>query len=207
MDRRSFLGLVGGAGLVTLAGCTDSRPRPVPTGTSTATSLPDDDDGLRDATFAAEQQLVTLYASALATASPQLVAQLRAVQDQHVQHAQRLRPELTVSTEPPSPSPSGTAPPTLDPAQQSEQDTASASPPEVSVGPGETGGPAGAQAAAPRPQAVLANLRRAELAAVRQRSAACEQAEDPQLARSLCLIAASEAQHADVLSDLRAELE
>ncbi len=46
----------------------------------------------------------------------------------------------------------------------------------------------------------LAGLVRAETAAVGQRTQACEAALDAGLARNLCLIAASEAQHADVLA-------
>ena len=51
----------------------------------------------------------------------------------------------------------------------------------------------------------LAELAAAEAAAQRQRAAACDGAADPALARDLCLIAASEAQHAAALERLAAQ--
>lgn len=51
---------------------------------------------------------------------------------------------------------------------------------------------------------ILTSLLAAERAAVRQRQEACDRAETPDLARVLALVAASEAQHAAVLRDLRA---
>jgi hypothetical protein len=47
-------------------------------------------------------------------------------------------------------------------------------------------------------------LAAAESAAQAQRATACDGASDPGLARDLCLIAASEAQHAAVLADFAA---
>jgi hypothetical protein len=49
---------------------------------------------------------------------------------------------------------------------------------------------------------VLAALADAESAAQAQRAAACDGAQDPALARDLCLIAASEAQHSSALATL-----
>ena len=51
----------------------------------------------------------------------------------------------------------------------------------------------------------LADLAAAEAAAQTQRAAACDGAADPALARDLCLIAASEAQHAAALERLAAQ--
>jgi hypothetical protein len=56
----------------------------------------------------------------------------------------------------------------------------------------------------PSAAAVLAALVDAETAAQAQRAAACDGAQDPVLVRELCLIAASEAQHATALEALAA---
>jgi hypothetical protein len=52
---------------------------------------------------------------------------------------------------------------------------------------------------------VLTGLADAESAAQAQRATACDGAQDPGLARDLCLIAASEAQHAEALDVLAAK--
>jgi hypothetical protein len=61
-----------------------------------------------------------------------------------------------------------------------------------------------ASSGSPKPGAssVVAELAAAESAAQAQRATACHGAQDPGLARDLCLIAASEAQHAAALDDL-----
>ena len=63
--------------------------------------------------------------------------------------------------------------------------SASASPPEAS---------------APSAADTLSALAAAETAAQAQRATACDAAQGPALARDLCLIAASEAQHASALA-------
>ena len=187
VDRRTFLGLtVAAVGVTGLGGCTDSRPAPLPSGAATSVP-PSDDDQVRAATFAAEAELVALYATAIASAEPGLAERLRGIQAQHVAHADRLRPGEPVPTAAPT--------------------TASPTPVTATMGASEAPeGDSGAATGQPSPSdtlpaapAVLAGLRAAEREALAQRRTACEQADDADLARALALIAASEAQHADVL--------
>lgn len=226
MDRRSFLGFLAAAGLVGLSGCTSTAPTPMPTSSGTAPApLPSDDDELRRITADAELQLIALYGTAILGAAPELAEQLRTLQEQHVAHAQRLLPGQPVSLDPVVTSPplgssaaaqsseaaeatdpsaasagAGPAEPSASPTAETPDLGASATP-STSVGPADpTATPS------PSPRAVLVSLRRAELAALDQRRDACARASGPELVRSLCLIAASEAQHADVLAGLRAGL-
>jgi hypothetical protein len=186
VERRSFLGVLAAAGVLGLAGCTDTAPTPGPTGGSTTPApSPGGDDELRQATADAEQQLITMYAIAIATADTEVAERLRELQAQHVEHAQRLLPGREVSTSPPLPT-------------ASQPDSPSS--PTGTTAPTGTGSPGPAVSA---PRVVLAGLRRAELVALDQRRAACVAATAPELVRSLCLIAASEAQHAEVLAALR----
>jgi hypothetical protein len=80
----------------------------------------------------------------------------------------------------PSASPSGSGGPTASPSGATDTSEASAS-------------------------SVLAGLAEAETVAQAQRATACDGAQDPGLARDLCLIAASEAQHAAAIEALAAE--
>jgi hypothetical protein len=73
-----------------------------------------------------------------------------------------------------------------------------------SSGTASTGSPAASPGApsAGGTRSVLVGLADAESAAQSQRATACDGAQDPALARELCLIAASEAQHATALAAL-----
>jgi hypothetical protein len=81
---------------------------------------------------------------------------------------------------------------------------AGSAPPLVPATPSDSVRPS-TQETAPLPaEEVLAALAAAESAAQAQRATACDGAQDPGLARDLCLIAASEAQHAVALEGLAA---
>ncbi len=77
-------------------------------------------------------------------------------------------------------------------------------PPDAGTSPTGSPGAGTASSGSPKPGAssVVAELAAAESAAQAQRATACDGAQDPGLARDLCLIAASEAQHAAALDDL-----
>ena len=80
---------------------------------------------------------------------------------------------------------------------------------EPSASASTSGAPADTSTAAPPTRSrrtTLTGLAAAESQAVAERTSACDSAQSPALARHLCLIAASEAQHAQVLLDLRAGL-
>lgn len=195
MDRRTFLGFTVAAGVAGLSGCTGSSPEPLPSGAVTTSVPPSDDDQVRAATFASEAELVGLYATAMVGAEPELAERLRGIQAQHLAHATRIRPGETVPTDPPptTPSPTPVTPTT---------GASAASPGDSDAATDE----ASPSATAPVVATVLASLRAAERDALAQRRTACEQADDAALARTLALIAASEAQHADVLQQWRREV-
>lgn len=192
VDRRVFLRLSAtAAGVAGLGGCT-GQVQPAP---PSATPQPSGDDALRRAAFDSENELVALYAAAIAQLPAELGAALDVLRAQHSEHAARLLPGGS-----PAPQEPTAAPPAS---------------PGRSGSPGEDA-PDTATAATPRPLATppvptaaetLATLRAAERAAVQQRQEACERAEASGLARLLCLVAASEAQHAVVLRDLRTQVE
>jgi hypothetical protein len=73
--------------------------------------------------------------------------------------------------------------------------------------PGASASPDGSSSSPPAPSAAetVAALAAAESRAQAQRAAASDGAMDPGLARDLCLVAASEAQHAALLEDLAGE--
>ena len=75
-----------------------------------------------------------------------------------------------------------------------------AEPSAAASAPASASAPAGQGDAAP---ITLKALARAEAAAQAQHVASCDAAQDPALARDLCLMAASEAQHVAVLDTLR----
>lgn len=183
MERRTFLVL--GAAAVGLAGCTSDPSVPAPPSAPAVPSVPSDPDArLREEVAASEVGLIAAYRSAI-RAAPELTANLAPFVAQHEAHLDRVAPGYAEggdsgSGSPPtdSPSPSG-APP---------------------------GSPPGADDATPveRASSVLVGLAEAEAAAQAQRATACDGAQDPALARELCLIAASEAQHATALEVLAA---
>ncbi len=167
--------LVLGAAALGLAGCTSDRTDPPPPSAPAASSAPTDPDArLRDEVAASEVALISAYRAALQS-SPELAADLAAFVAHHEAHLERVSPGYLRSGD-------GTG------------------------SPSGSGSPSGAAEGTSEPSAasVLAALLDAETAAQAQRAAACDAAKDPVLVRELCLIAASEAQHATALQDLAA---
>ncbi len=191
VDRRTFLVLTAGA--VATAGCTSRSAEPAPPPSAPPRDR-DPDAGLRQRVAEAEQALITAYQGALAR-DPGLLTTLGPILRQHEAHRARVAPgwvppPATRTAEPSSPQ-SPAVLPSADPA-----DPASPSP----TGPGGTGDPTtGSAPGATTRSGTLAALAAAEAAARGERIAACDAALDPTLARDLCLIGASEAQHATVL--------
>jgi hypothetical protein len=189
VERRTFLVL--GAAAVGLAGCTSDPSEPVPPSAPAASSAPRDPDArLREEVATSEVALIAAYRSAI-RAAPELASDLAPFVAQHEAHLARVAPgyaeggeEASASVSPPPDSPSPSGAPTGAP----------------------TGSPPGADDATPIEPAssVLVGLAAAEAAAQAQRAEACDAAQDPGLARELCLIAASEAQHATALHGLAA---
>jgi hypothetical protein len=176
VDRRGFLvrgSAAVAAGLVT-TGCSGDAG-PAPATTAPPPDPADPDEAVRAGVAASEAELIAAYREVLA-ADPELGAVLRPLLAHHEAHLQR------VAATPAGATPSAAASVPASPA---------ASPP-----PGAEGTPEDRPAAAPARLRDLADLERR---AVRQRTRACNGSTDPGLARALCLIAASEAQHADVL--------
>jgi len=194
MDRRRFLAL--GAAVAATSACTGAPTlRPAPRRT-------DPDAAVRTEVAASEEALVAAYRRAIALL-PTLADELGVFERQHSEHLEAVAPGSLRSADPTSPSSSAA------PASPSDQaPTSSAEGPA----PGSNGvGGSAASSASPRPtrtptpREVLSGLARAEEDAHEQRLRACDAALDPGLARILCLVAASEAQHAAVLTT-RADL-
>jgi hypothetical protein len=185
VERRTFLVL--GAAALGLAGCTSDRTDPPPPSAPAVSSAPTDPDAqLRDEVAASEVALIAAYRAALQSA-PELAADLAPFVAHHEAHLERVAPGYPGSGDgsafpSASGSPSGSGP-----------GSGAASPSGAAEG---TSGPSAAS--------VLAALVDAEKAAQAQRAAACDGAQDPVLVRELCLIAASEAQHATALQALAA---
>lgn len=182
MERRKFLVL--GAAAVGLAGCTSGSSEPTPPSQPPSPTAPEDPDGrLRDAVAASEVALIAAYRAAIEAESG-LAVDLEPFLAHHEQHLARVAPDFEAESG--SPSASASASPS-----ESEAPTG----PEDST-PNENTPSAGS---------ALAALAEVESAAQAQRASACNGAQDPGLARDLCLIAASEAQHADALAGLAAQ--
>jgi hypothetical protein len=183
MDRRAFLVL--GASVLGVAACTgDGEPDAGPDGSPVepAPSQPpaDDPDGpLRDRVAAAEAALIAQYRTVISE-RPRLADTLAPFLAHHEEHLARVAP--------------GWAPGPV------ETPVPSAS---ASAGPSGSAAPAPSGSAAPAPSGsaaeALDRLARAERDAGRDRIAACDAAASGVLARDLCLISASEAQHAAAL--------
>jgi hypothetical protein len=184
VDRRHFLvrgSAAVAAGLV-LAACT-GEPAPPPS-PAPSTSPTDPDDGVRAAAAAAEARLIAAYRDALA-AAPALGAVLRPVLAHHEAHLASVAPS--------------TASPAATPDAAASTPSTSGSPSEPSEGGEPVPGSPTTQAEGPA--ARLRALAELEARAVGEATRACNGATHPALARVLCLIAASEAQHAEVLGD------
>lgn len=182
MERRTFLVL--GAAAVGLAGCTSDPTDPGPPSAPAVSSAPRDPDArLRDEVAASEVALISAYRAALRNA-PELAADLAPFVAQHQAHLDRVAPGYPASGDADGGSGSGAG-------SGSGSSSASGSPSDAAEGTSEASA-----------SSVLAALADAESAAQAQRAAACDGAQDPALARDLCLIAASEAQHASALATL-----
>ncbi len=162
------------AATVATAGCTSTGPRP-PAVPSEPPTVEDPDAGIRAQVGRSERELIEAYALAVA-AVPALRTALAPLAAHHGAHLLRV---------------TGEAPP----SEPAEAPPADARP---------TGAAGGAAPVDPPIEEVLAGLMAAEQRALAQRGASCDRAVDPDLARDLALIAASEAQHADVVQALLA---
>jgi hypothetical protein len=184
VERRAFLALCAAA--LGVAGCT--RPGPDPQPAPTTSPPPADPDArLRQASAASELALITAYRAAIAE-HPDLAADLGPFLAHHEAHLERVLPGSAVATTPPGPTGSPAA--------------GGSAGPTGSANPTGSPEPGASSVERPDPAATLAALAEAEARARRERTSACDAATDPALARDLCLIAASEAQHADVLATL-----
>ena len=174
MDRRTFLAI--GAVALATAGCTAEDPdglEPAPSAPTTQ----DPDAAIRRRVAGAEAALIDSYRRAL-QADPALAGVVGPLIRQHEQHLALVAAGGTAA---PTPSASGAAAPSDTTTTSTEAPTASTTP------------------TPPDPARLLADLAAEESAARDHRIAACDGATDPGLARLLCLIGASEAQHARVL--------
>jgi hypothetical protein len=206
VERRTFLAL--GVTVLGLAGCTQEPPSDVEGG-----SLPprppaqDPGAGLRGAVAASEVALIAEYRAALA-AHPDLAPELGPLVAHHEAHLARVAPDPAnpsgVPASPGSSPGSSAAPgaPTIPSASDAADPSSSDPAAEASTDPGAEPD----STAEPDSRAeTLGGLAAAEAAAHRDRVAACDAAEDSGLARDLCLIAASEAQHEVVVAALLEE--
>lgn len=181
VERRTFLVL--GASLIGVSACTGDAVEVDPSPTVPRPPARDPDGPLRERVAAAERALIARYRTAI-TDSPGLAGTLAPFLAHHEAHLARVAP----GTGAPEPSASGAAP------SGSLAPSASA-PPSPSAS-------ASASASTDSPAArdvLLRDLAEAERDAFRDRLSACDGAASGVLARDLCLIAASEAQHAAVL--------
>lgn len=189
VERRRFLAL--GATAVALAGCTGQSSQPGPPSAPAAPTTPGDPDAsLREEVAASEGALIVAYRSAIAT-FPALAADLEPLLAHHEEHLARVAPGFVA----------GTASPGTSQAPSSLPSSGSSPTGSSSSGSSPTGSTSSGSSS---PRAVLVELATAESAANAQRATSCDGAQDPALARDLCLIAASEGQHASVLEGLAA---
>jgi hypothetical protein len=225
VDRRTFL--VMGVAALGLAGCTTDTPEPpAPTGPSTPAGPDDPDAGLRATVARSEAELILAYRAAIST-RPELASDLQPFLDHHEQHLERVVPgadpqALVTPSAGASQSPLGAAGSAADPGSTAPlEPSTSASLPGAADLPGRPSGAtdsgesgtgseplpsAPAASATEQDGAAIAALADAERVAHVARVSACDGASTAGLARDLCLIAASEAQHAAVLDSLAEEV-
>ena len=189
MERRTFLVLTASA--AGLAGCTpDPEPEPRPT-VAPSTAGPADPDGqLRARVAAGELGLIAAYRSAIES-NPGLAGELEPLMADHVAHLERVAPGTSAASDPSAAAPSAAS------------DPSSAAPSASASTTGEPGATPTATPPTTSRRKTLTGLAEAESLALAERTSACDSAQSPALARDLCLIAASEAQHAQALRDLR----
>jgi hypothetical protein len=212
VERRTFLVLSAAA--VGLAGCTSDPSEPGPPSAPATTAAPSDPDArIREDVAASEVALIAAYRSAIG-ANPDLAGDLAPFLTQHQAHLARVAPGLVADVGPPLASMSASGSPSGEPSAAGEPNAAATGSSEAGASPSgfpESGdSPSGSPRASSSPSgssdagaaSVVAELAAAESAAQAQRATACDGAQNPGLARDLCLIAASEAQHAAALGDL-----
>jgi hypothetical protein len=223
VERRTFLVL--GAAAVGLAGCTQDAPPPdVPTTTRPARKDPD--EALRTQVARAEAGLIVAYRQAISR-QPDLEPELAVILTHHEAHLARVEPDEDAAAElvRGSAAASGASPeasaagPTASPEASGAGSKATPQASSSDLGQSLESAAAG-QPAAPEPPTpssaspsttgqveeatdVLARLGAAEAEALEERTSACDAARSAVLARDLCLIAASEAQHESLLGSLR----
>lgn len=183
VERRTFLVL--GASLLGVSACTADEVEVDPSPTVPRPPVRDPDGPLRERVAAAERALIARYRTAI-TDSPGLAGTLAPFLAHHEAHLARVAP----GTGGPEPSASGAAPSGSMSPSAPAPPSASASEPTDSP---------------PARDVLLRDLAEAEQDAFRDRLSACDGAASGVLARDLCLIAASEAQHAAVLDAASAE--
>jgi hypothetical protein len=222
VERRTFLVLSAAA--VGLAGCTSDPSEPGPPSAPATTAAPSDPDArIREDVAASEVALIAAYRSAIG-ANPDLAGDLAPFLTQHQAHLARVAPGLVADVGPPLASMSASGSPSGEPSAAGEPNAAASGSSEAGASPSgfpesgdspsgspESGdSPSGSPRASSSPSgssdagaaSIVAELAAAESAAQAQRATACDGAQNPGLARDLCLIAASEAQHAAALGDL-----
>ncbi|MDH3958513.1 MAG: hypothetical protein OEU98_03450 [Actinomycetota bacterium] len=204
MERRTFLVLTASA--AGLAGCTpDPEPAPRPTVAPTTASPSDPDERLRARVAAGELGLIAAYRSALES-NPGLSGELEPLMADHVAHLERVAPGTSAVPEPSASASSSSGSGAAEPSAATPNASASVAA-EPSASGSTTGAPTDTSTAAPPSRSrrkTLTGLADAESLALTERTSACDSAQSPALARDLCLIAASEAQHAQALLDLKA---
>jgi hypothetical protein len=195
VERRTFLVL--GAAALGLAGCSDRTDPPPPSAPAVSSAPTDPDARLRDEVAASEVALISAYRAALRSA-PELAADLAPFLAHHEAHLDKVAPGYPRSGE-------GSAFPSASGSPSGSGPGSGSGSPSASGSPSGSRSPSGAAEGTSEPSAsVLAALVDAETGAQAQRAAACDGAQDPGLVRELCLIAASEAQHATALEALAA---
>jgi hypothetical protein len=212
VERRTFLVLSAAA--VGLAGCTSDPSEPGPPSAPATSAAPSDPDArIREDVAASEVALIAAYRSAIG-ANPDLAGDLAPFLTQHQAHLARVAPGLVADVGPPLASMSASGSPSGEPSAAGEPNAAASGSSEAGASPSgfpESGdSPSGSPRASSSPSgssdagaaSIVAELAAAESAAQAQRATACDGAQNPGLARDLCLIAASEAQHAAALGDL-----
>jgi hypothetical protein len=185
VERRTFLVL--GAAALGLAGCTVD-PAPPAEPSPTPPPVPDRDADLRARVAASEAALVAAYRDIL-SAAPGLADRIEGFADHHLAHLARVAPDVDAEA--------------LVTAAGSGSPTSTASAPGAG-GSGSAGATGDATGAAEPVDvaALLARLAAAEARAHADRLTSCDSATSTALARDLCLIAASEAQHEQALTRL-----
>jgi hypothetical protein len=205
VDRRTFL--VMGVAALGLAGCTtDAPPPPSPTAPTLPSGPNDPDAELRATVARSEAALIVAYRTAISS-RPELAGDLRPFLAHHEQHLERVLPGSDPQALVTPTAVASQSRPAAGASVAEPSGTASPSPPAAGASAAESPGTATATATATEQAgAALTALAAAEREAHVERVSACDGASAPGLARDLCLIAASEAQHAAELDALAEEV-